>query len=155
MCFLADSKWGLLGVPPLLGALVGVGAMLLLILITGVVVARHMRRPPPPTHVHTIIMTPTATTTIPLPDPDTYDPDVVSSLRRPADNLDVLPRSDHMQQDAPPVVIPSSQAAMGQREEGQGGASKQGNRHASFSRGFCLHRQVRLLRLGAGTSLRE
>ncbi|XP_050733461.1 uncharacterized protein LOC127007024 [Eriocheir sinensis] len=136
-----DSKWGLLGVPPLLGALVGVGAVLLLILITGVVVARHMRRPPPPTHVHTIIMTPTATTTIPVPDPDTYDPDVVSSLRRPADNLDVLPRSDHTHQNAPPAILPSAQAAMGQREQGQAVASKQGNRHASFSRGFCLHRQ--------------
>ena len=140
---LPDSKWGFLAVPPLLGAIVGVGGVLLIILITGVIVAKHTWRPQPPTHVHTLIMTPTT----PYTDPDTYDPDVVSSLRRPADSLDVLPRSDPAQQSAAPATLTTAQASMHQGEQGQTAArtsaGKQGGKHTSFSRGFCLHRQVR------------
>ncbi|XP_050733853.1 uncharacterized protein LOC127007182 [Eriocheir sinensis] len=147
------TQVGILGVPPLLGVLVGVGAVLLLILITGVIVARQMRRPPPPTHVHTVIMTPTATTdttttttnTITVPDPDTYDPDVVSSLCRPTDSLDVLPNSDPTQQTTPSTTLTVAQATMHQGEQGQAVAgshdNNQGNTHTSFPRGVCLHRQ--------------
>ncbi|XP_045134923.1 uncharacterized protein LOC123518261 isoform X2 [Portunus trituberculatus] len=136
-----DSKWGFLGVPPLLGAIVGVGGVLLIILVTGLIVAKYTWRPQPPTHVHTLIMTPTTAT----PDPDTYDPDVVSSLRRPADSLDVLPRSDPAQQIAAPTTLTTAQASMHHGEQGQTSArtqsTKHGSKHTSFSRGFCLHRQ--------------
>lgn len=156
MCrFLPDSKWGFLGVPPLLGALVGVGGVLLIILITGVVVAKHTWRPQPSTHVQTLIMTPTTTattTTTTHIDPDTYDPDVVASLRHPAESLDVLPTSGSSQDTAPPPTLTTAEAAMHQGEQGQvpgrSHNSKQGSKHTSFSRGICLYRQVRRVRVG-------
>ncbi|KAK4293270.1 hypothetical protein Pmani_034018 [Petrolisthes manimaculis] len=143
------SKWGFLGVPPLLGAIVGVGGVLIIILVTGVIVVKYNRRPQPAAHVHTLIMTPTRP-----PDPDTYDPDVVSSLRcHTNDNLDVLP-----QKTTTTTTTMSTEGKTAQVQQGQGQGQGQGqtqgqklegkqrnnnghHKHTSFSRRFCLHRQ--------------
>nr|XP_053630825.1 uncharacterized protein LOC128687391 [Cherax quadricarinatus] len=144
-----DSEWGLLGVPPLLGVLVGVGGMLLILLVTGVVIAKYTWRSQPPTHVHTLVMTPTTSN----PDADTYDPDVVSALRRPADNLDVLPPASYAHKAASAKSHAHRQAVVRTHAQGQGGArthaqsvtkayiNRRGNGNRSLTRGFCLHRQ--------------
>ncbi|KAG7175283.1 hypothetical protein Hamer_G001334, partial [Homarus americanus] len=132
-----DSEWGLLGVPPLLGAIVGVGGVLLIILVTGVIIAKYTWRAQPPTHVHTLVMTPTT-----RQDSDTYDPDVVSSLRRNADNLDVLPTT---QKSTSTKSHAHKQTVIRTHAQGQSVTrayvNRHGNKHPSITRGFCLHRQ--------------
>ncbi|XP_069185855.1 uncharacterized protein [Procambarus clarkii] len=139
------SDWGVLGVPPLLGAIVGVGIVLVIVLITGIVIAKHTWRPQPPTHTHTLVMTPAPS----QPDScssDTYDPDVVSSLRRHADNLDVLPQADYAHKTASGKSHATHRQAV-VRTHGHGQnvtrayVKRRGGNHPSIMRGFCLHRQ--------------
>lgn len=130
----------------------GVGGVLLIVLVTGVIIVKYTRRTQPPTHVHTLVMTPSARS-----DSDTYDPDVVSSLRRHTDNLDVLPSNDYAHKPSSGKSHAHRQAVMRSQAQGQtvtrAYVNRQGNKHASITRGFCLHRQVRFRQLAGDESL--
>ncbi|XP_066989700.1 uncharacterized protein [Macrobrachium rosenbergii] len=138
-----DTKIGMFGIPPLLGGMVGVGGVLLLLLITGAIVAKHARPRKTPTHIHTLVMTTADKST--GKKAGIFDPDVVTSLRRHTDSLDVLPRAASSTRSTASQTPGQRQAFIQTNAHGhtvtKAYVHKQGNRHPSLSRGFCIRRQ--------------
>ncbi|XP_066989667.1 uncharacterized protein [Macrobrachium rosenbergii] len=138
-----DTDIGMFGIPPLLGGVVGVGGVLLLLLITGAIVAKYARPRKTPTHIHTLVMTTADKTT--GKKAGIFDPDVVTSLRRHTDSLDVLPRAASSTRSTASQTPGQRQAFIQTNAHGhtvtKAYVHKQGNRHPSLSRGFCIRRQ--------------
>ncbi|XP_064091402.1 uncharacterized protein LOC135205060 [Macrobrachium nipponense] len=138
-----DTDIGMFGIPPLLGGVVGVGGVLLLLLITGAIVAKYARPRKTPTHIHTLVMTTADKST--GKKTGIFDPDVVTSLRRHTDSLDVLPRAASSTRSTASQTPGQRQAFIQTNAHGhtvtKAYVHKQGNRHPSLSRGFCIRRQ--------------
>ncbi|XP_068213785.1 uncharacterized protein [Palaemon carinicauda] len=138
-----DKDVGMFGIPPLLGGVVGIGGVLLLLLITGAIIAKYTRPRKTPTHIHTLVMTSTDKSS--GKKAGIFDPDVVTSLRRHTDSLDVLPRAASSTRSTASQTPGQRQAFIQTNAQGQtvtkAYVHKQGNRHASLSRGFCIRRQ--------------
>ncbi|XP_063875672.1 uncharacterized protein LOC135108508 [Scylla paramamosain] len=82
--FLTPDTEAPIDIPPLVGAALGLVAVLLLLLVVGVVLCRRMRpRPRKPTAAE-VPLTPGVGV-------DGFDPDVVASIQRPRPGLDVIP----------------------------------------------------------------
>lgn len=75
-----DSKAGV-DIPPIVGAALGLFAVLLLLLVIGVVLCKRIQpRPHKPTPAE-----------VPLTPADRFDPDVVTSIHQPLPGVDVIP----------------------------------------------------------------
>lgn len=90
--FLTPDIEASVDIPPIVGAALGLVAVLLLLLVVGVVLCRRMRpRPRKPTPAE-VPLTPAAGT-------DGFDPDVVASIQRPLPGLDVIPSDQDDERD--------------------------------------------------------